>query len=405
MHGINVVLTSYDTVAAEWKDISHSSVLFSVRWRRIILDEGTAPYLPSLPCIHFPFLTKPPPAHFIRNGSANRAKAACGLSAISRWAVTGTPIQNHLGDLAALLSFIRAYPYTDPKVFDADISHLWKAGEDKKAANRLKLLSTYLILRRPKTAIALPPRRDLLYPVDLARAERTFYDAIRAQALVKIDEAMQEDVTGRARASIYASALQKIESLRLVCDLGLHYHTRAITGTATRRDEERKGKKRANIKHSYPTSEEKSWADGAQYVFNSQRNIGPMECMQCGLTLELTEAILADEGHALLTRCLKYICTDCTKKLRSMASSISTSASALSSLPLAQSILRVACGHQPACPVASVSTDGDIWEEMPGPATDAVPKQLDPAGEEIRLPSKVERLLADLRAQPPGAKW
>lgn len=39
---VNVVLTTYHTVSAEWKNEreAESSVLFSVRWRRIILDEG-----------------------------------------------------------------------------------------------------------------------------------------------------------------------------------------------------------------------------------------------------------------------------------------------------------------------------------------------------------------------------
>lgn len=38
LDGVNVVLTTYYTVSAEWK--TGNSILFSVRWRRIILDEG-----------------------------------------------------------------------------------------------------------------------------------------------------------------------------------------------------------------------------------------------------------------------------------------------------------------------------------------------------------------------------
>ena len=52
---LNLVLTTYHTVSAEWKaeKTSGKSPLFSVRWRRIILDEGRCPLLRHL----FPSLT------------------------------------------------------------------------------------------------------------------------------------------------------------------------------------------------------------------------------------------------------------------------------------------------------------------------------------------------------------
>lgn len=42
LNDVNVVLTTYHTVSAEWKNEreAESSILFSVRWKRIILDEG-----------------------------------------------------------------------------------------------------------------------------------------------------------------------------------------------------------------------------------------------------------------------------------------------------------------------------------------------------------------------------
>ncbi|KAJ2988129.1 hypothetical protein NUW58_g4138 [Xylaria curta] len=149
---VHIVLTTYHTVSSDWKadqETGHSPI-FAVRWKRIILDE----------------------AHFIRNGNARMARAVCDLEATSRWAVTGTPIQNRLGDLASLLKFVRAYPYTDPKQFDADISRPWKSGEDEEAVKRLKRLSACLLLRRPKGALDLPPRRDLVYKVEFMPEEK-----------------------------------------------------------------------------------------------------------------------------------------------------------------------------------------------------------------------------------------
>lgn len=42
LDGISVVLTTYHTVSAKWKSegTKQNSILFAVRWKRIILDEG-----------------------------------------------------------------------------------------------------------------------------------------------------------------------------------------------------------------------------------------------------------------------------------------------------------------------------------------------------------------------------
>ena len=62
------------------------------------------------------------------------AKALCNLDAMSRWAITGTPIQNRLKDFFALLKFLRVHPYGEQRNFDNDITNLWKAGQHDEAA-------------------------------------------------------------------------------------------------------------------------------------------------------------------------------------------------------------------------------------------------------------------------------
>jgi SNF2 family DNA or RNA helicase len=55
------------------------------------------------------------------------AQSICSLDAVARWAVTGTPIQNKLADLSTLLQFLHVHPYSEKKVFETDISNVWKS--------------------------------------------------------------------------------------------------------------------------------------------------------------------------------------------------------------------------------------------------------------------------------------
>ncbi|PNP51003.1 hypothetical protein THARTR1_08338 [Trichoderma harzianum] len=340
LDSVNVVLTTYHTVSAEWK--TGNSILFSVRWRRIVLDE----------------------AHYIRNGNSKMAHSVCALDSVARWAVTGTPIQNRLTDLATLLRFIRAHPYTDPKAFDADICRFWKSGKDEEAVRRLKHLSTCLLLRRPKATINLPSRRDVRCPVDFSREERALYGKIREQAVRKIDEVLQHS-SEASRAGGYVNVLQRVESLRLFCDLGLYYHSR-----------------HQNLQRLM--AEATDWASVAQETFNVQRAMGPMVCAQCSSTLELTGTLFDDSASAHtspeFSRCLKYVCRDCIYKL-------------------GWANHEALCSHKPCCPTAAVSISTSVFEHV----SSLISPQIQNFS--TGIPSKVKALIADIKSLPPDTKW
>ncbi|KAK2593643.1 hypothetical protein QQS21_008647 [Conoideocrella luteorostrata] len=302
----------------------------------------------------------PPSPHLIRNGNSKMSQAICALSSKSRWAVTGTPIQNRLGDLATLFKFIRAHPYTDRRCFDTDISRLWKTGEYQEAIKRLKRLSACLLLRRAKGTVSLPPRHDTQCPVDFTHDERALYNKLRQQAIISIDEALQREFES-SRAGMYVNVLQQIESLRLVCNLGLHYHTR-------------------HGKVSQYSQVIDNWTTIAQSTFNVQRDMGHLVCSQCSSTLEITETLLEDpavtQHHPVFFSCLKFVCGDCTQK----------------------TVQAVTCGHHPRCPMAHVSTSGSALES-------SLP-EIQPLAEtvSIKLPSKVEALITDIQTLPPNEK-
>jgi SNF2 family DNA or RNA helicase len=287
------------------------------------------------------------------------AQAICQLDCVSRWVVTGTPIQNHLSDLAALLKFLRVYPYDEPKRFEADISRYWKSGEDKEAVKRLKRLASCIILRRAKNTIDLPPRRDMKCPVDFSVAERDLYNAMRQQTITRIDEILMQD-SEVSTSGVFVNFLQQIESMRLVCNLGLHYMTR----------------------HEKPLMEQSClWDSEAQQTFNIQREMETMMCSQCSTVLDLDQAFLDDSilDSPQFSRCLKYVCAECSYKLRLVGQ-------------------KMVCGHTPRCPIAPVSVNESAFEETPNHVSRATKSV------SIALPSKVQVLIADLKNLPHDVK-
>lgn len=292
------------------------------------------------------------------------ARAVCALESVSRWAVTGTPIQNRLSDLTSLLKFIRVHPYTDPKCFDIDISRLWKSGEDEEAVKRLKRLSSCLLLRRAKETIDLPPRRDLIYSVEFTREERVVYEQIRQQTITRIDEALRDEL-GSSNSRVYVNVLQQIESLRLFSNLGLHYHSR-------------------HEKQPYNSSEPDEWSKIAQSTFDAQREMTSIACLQCSSTLGLTDALFDDAstllGSAQYTSCLKFICKDCVDKLACDGHTIS-------------------CGHKPPCQTADVSTSSMAMEEIHHFEASQFRTT------SINLPSKIKTLIEDIKKTPGNTKW
>lgn len=288
------------------------------------------------------------------------SRAVCALQAQSRWAVTGTPVQNRLGDLSSLLKFIRAHPYSDTKQFDADISQLWKSGEDEEAVKRLKRLSLCLVLRRPKTTIELPRREDLECPVEFTADEKEAYTAIHQQAIVRIDEVLQSN-GATSSSNVFVNVLQQIEALRLFCSLGMRYNKRhRLSGSLDAQDGD--------------------WNRVAQRVFNTQRQMGSITCLQCTSFLDITESIfeygdqLRQEGRFF--KCLKFLCVECTRK--------------------SASVLR--CGHKPSCPAAKVLVDSNAFEE-----TEDIDVNI-PVGPSPQFPSKIKALVADLQSLPTDVK-
>lgn len=289
-------------------------------------------------------------------------RATCALNAAARWAVTGTPIQNRLSDLTTLLSFLKVYPYSDRKKFDADITNLWKEGNTDEALKRLKRLAACLILRRPQNTIQLPLRRDLQCAVEFTEAERAIYEEIRNKTITHIDDMLYES-SDHARSPEYINVLQQIEAMRMVCNLGLHYHDRRGLGASRQNKSD-------------------SWVTAAQQTFDLQREIGGMQCRYCFAATDTYNSLLngtQSQQTLQLSKCLQLICSDCTSMSRP-----------------------IDCGHNPSCSFAPVHLNIDSLEETSISLN--LFEYMASLPQALTYPPKVTALVTQLKALPPGVK-
>jgi SNF2 family DNA or RNA helicase len=145
----DLVLTTYGTLRRD------AEALAAIRFDHIVLDEAQA----------------------IKNEASETSRAARRLSADRRLALSGTPVENHLGELWSLLEFL------NPGMLGRAAS--WKAATegrpDPEAIAMLGRALRPLMLRRTKAEVApdLPARQEETWVCELEGPERALYDELR----------------------------------------------------------------------------------------------------------------------------------------------------------------------------------------------------------------------------------
>ncbi|KIJ46404.1 hypothetical protein M422DRAFT_66754 [Sphaerobolus stellatus SS14] len=178
-----------------------SSPLQMVHWFRVVLDE----------------------AHCIKETSTVASRASCDLIADRRLCLTGTPVQNKLDDVYALIKFLRLEPFDDKSVWTEYIGGPVKFGQTLGVA-RLGTIMKCITLRRTKETKApdgtkilhLPPRRDELRLLKFDEKERKIYDSYFDESKAEFNQMSENNEVMKN----YVGILQKILRLRQICD---HY--------------------------------------------------------------------------------------------------------------------------------------------------------------------------------------
>ncbi|MEU2062577.1 DEAD/DEAH box helicase [Streptomyces sp. NPDC013455] len=153
-------------------------------------------------------------AQHVKNPYSATARALRGIPAPARVALTGTPVENNLSELWALLDWTTPGLLGPLKSFRARHARAVETGEDQEAAERLARLVRPFLLRRKKSdpgiVPELPPKTETDHPVPLTREQAALYEAVVRESMLAIETAQ-----GMARRGL---VLKLLGALKQICD-------------------------------------------------------------------------------------------------------------------------------------------------------------------------------------------
>ncbi len=181
----DLMITTYTLLQQEVENLA------KVNWQTIILDEAQA----------------------IKNAATKRSQAAMALNGSFKLITTGTPIENHLGELWNLFNFINPGLLGTHHQFNERYAIPIERYNNRDARLKLKKLIRPFILRRIKSQVLdeLPPRTEVTLDVTMSDEEMHFYEALRQNAL-DILERSADNTKGR-----HLQILTEIMKLRQAC--------------------------------------------------------------------------------------------------------------------------------------------------------------------------------------------
>ncbi|WP_371663499.1 DEAD/DEAH box helicase [Streptomyces sp. NBC_00280] len=153
-------------------------------------------------------------AQHVKNPYSATARALRTIPTPARVALTGTPVENNLSELWALLDWTTPGLLGPLKSFRARHARAVETGEDEEAVARLARLVRPFLLRRKKSdpgiVPELPPKTETDHPVPLTREQAALYEAVVRESLLAIETA-----DGMSRRGL---VLKLLTSLKQICD-------------------------------------------------------------------------------------------------------------------------------------------------------------------------------------------
>ena len=184
----NVLLTTYEMILAD------SSHLRGVPWEVLVVDEG----------------------HRLKNSGSKLFSLLNSFSFRHRVLLTGTPLQNNIGEMYNLLNFLQPTSFPSLSSFEEKFNDLTTA---EKVDELKKLVAPHMLRRLKKDAMQnIPPKTERMVPVELSSIQAEYYRAM----LTKNYQILRNIGKGVAQQSMLNIVMQ----LRKVCN-----HPYLIPGT------------------------------------------------------------------------------------------------------------------------------------------------------------------------------
>ena len=179
-----MVISSYALLHRDFETLQQ------VSWSGVVLDE----------------------AQNIKNPETKQAKAARAISAEYRLALTGTPVENNVGDLWSIMEFLNPGFLGTQTEFKKKFFVPIQTGSDPEAIGRLKRLTQPFLLRRLKTDRAiitdLPEKMEMKVFCTLTKEQASLYEAVVKEALRSLDKS-----EGIQRKGVILATLSKLKQV------------------------------------------------------------------------------------------------------------------------------------------------------------------------------------------------
>jgi hypothetical protein len=154
-------------------------------------------------------------SQYIKNSRSKMAQTAGLLNARHRLCLTGTPLQNHLGELWSQFHFLMPGLLGDEKAFNADFRKpIEKHGDNARNGLLTRRVKPFMLRRtKDKVAKELPPKTEIVLPIELGSAQRDLYETVR----LAMDKKVREEIARKGVARSQIVILDALLKLRQVC--------------------------------------------------------------------------------------------------------------------------------------------------------------------------------------------
>ena len=183
----DLIITTYPLLARDHETLSEQE------WHVVILDE----------------------AQIIKNPHATTSQLARTLQARQRLCLSGTPLENHLGELWSLFDFLMPGFLSDRRTFTRQFRTPIEKGGDTERQEVLARRVSPFMLRRTKAEVAsdLPAKTEITETIAMEGPQRAVYESIRLAMHSRVQEAIAE--RGMARSGIVI--LDALLKMRQAC--------------------------------------------------------------------------------------------------------------------------------------------------------------------------------------------